>query len=142
MSDPINASKVAPLSALQDALCEIISAQSSLNMPPDPIAPEPSTVPLHRPLFVSETDGNAAHSIEHMRAAFALVRKGAQAQEALKTQVYRLVVQLKEAGIEPKVKTWLDADDGEVTPAAREPVSSCGRCGHEYTGEDCPRCYP
>lgn len=108
MCDPTKAENVAPLNALQSSLCEIISAQSALHMPPEP---QPTSNPAaleFRPAFLSETDVMVAHSIEHMRAAFALVNKAHQAQESLKTQVFRLVVQLRELGAEPRVKTWLD----------------------------------
>ena len=116
MSTPINPNNVQPRSALQSALCEIISAESSLNMPPDPIPyDEGRDGDLERARYLSEIDCNASHAMEHLRSAFALVNRAQQAQEALKTQVYRLTVQLREAGITPRIATWLD---------------ECDECGH------------
>ncbi len=61
--------------------------------------------------YLSETDGMAAHAMEHLHAAVTLVNKAYQQQEALKLQIFRLVTQLREAGITPKVKTWLDEEE-------------------------------
>ena len=114
MSDPIDTAKVHPLVAIQSAMCEIVSSTSSLNMHPDPLT---DTGDPNEQGYLSEVDGNARHSVEHNRAAFDLLRKAAQAQESLKWQVYRLVIQLREAGIKPACKTWLDAEDDPQEPA-------------------------
>jgi hypothetical protein len=51
---------------LQTALCEIISAESALNMSPDPIK---------RPKgdFLSDRDKMVKHAIKHLHAAFAII---------------------------------------------------------------------
>lgn len=108
MSDPIDTTVIGPYGAIQNALCEILSAISALNMPPEPIENvEPNG---YRPLFLSETDGMVQHTIEHMHAVFRLLNMAYHDQESLKMQVYRLVIQLTEAGLTPSVKTWLDED--------------------------------
>ena len=103
MSAPIDTTKVGKYNAIQNALCELVSAESSLNMEPD-FVPDDDTE--HG--YTSEIDLNAKHAVEHMHAAFRLMNMAHHDQESLKTQVFRLVVQLREAGIEPKIKTWLD----------------------------------
>lgn len=114
MSTPIDTTKVGKYQAIQSALCELVSAESSCNMHPDPIPAERTGDPeidAHTPervRYISESDANVKHAIEHMHAAFRLMNMAHHDQEALKTQVYKLVVQLKELGIEPKIKTWLD----------------------------------
>lgn len=66
MSDP---RKVNPDASIDDllhaALLESISARSSLHMYPDPIPGG-----FDGQGFLSETDGNAAHSVEHMLSVF------------------------------------------------------------------------
>ena len=113
MSTPIKADDRAPLEALQSALGEILSAESSLNMHPEPVDLEPEVQKSkiwagEISGYLSETDANAAHAMEHLHAAFALVAKAQLEQEALKHQVFRLVEQLRAVGLRPKVKTWLD----------------------------------
>lgn len=112
MSDPIDTTKVKPLQALQSAASELLSAESSLHMPPESIpADERRPRSTGRPEFLSESDANVAHAIEHVHAAFRLVNMAQHDQDSLKTQIYRLVVQLREAGMAPCVRTWLDEDD-------------------------------
>lgn len=110
MSAPVDTSKVGKYAAIQSALGELVSAESSLNMYPD--VQECSNcriaVLAQDGLYLSQTDSNAAHAVEHLHAAFRLMNMAHHDQESLKTQVYRLVVQLQELGVEPKVKTWLD----------------------------------
>lgn len=118
MSTPQDAANVHPLVAIQSAMGEIVSSTSSLNMHPDPLT---DTGHPDEQGYLSEVDGNARHSVEHNRAAFDLLRKASQAQESLKWQVYKLVVQMREAGITPCVQTWLDAEDDPQEPA---------KCGH------------
>ncbi len=108
MCTPIDPDTVSPMSALQNALCEIVSAESALNMEPDPLT---DTGDPNSRGYLSEVDGWAKHAMEHLHAAFALVGKAASAQQSLKDQVFRLVLQLREANLEPKVRTWLDEDD-------------------------------
>lgn len=121
MSDPVDTTKVGKYQAIQSALCELVSAESSCNMCPDPIpyADVEHVDPLGRDPFISESDANVKHAIEHLHAAFRLMNMAHHDQEALKTQVYKLVVQLKELGVEPKIKTWLDVcslcDSNEIS---------------------------
>lgn len=49
-------------SIVQTLMCEVVSAMSSLNMYPDPKA-----APEGCPGYLSETDGWAAHCMEHLR---------------------------------------------------------------------------
>jgi len=65
---------------------------------------------IPEPAYLSATDANAKHALEHMRAAFMLMGTAHHDQESLKTQVFKLVVQLRDLGIEPKIKTWLDEE--------------------------------
>lgn len=53
---------------LHGALCEIISAQSSLNMYPAPIEGPPRR-------YLSESDEWAQHAMEHLHAAFDLIAR-------------------------------------------------------------------
>jgi hypothetical protein len=121
MCDPIDTTKVGPCNALQNALLEAMSAMSALNMSPEPIKPkcrgcgqewpcnQDTGVEHHRPGFsLSEVDGWAAHSVEHLHAVFRLCQMAHHDMESLKTQVFRLSVQLKDNGMTPCVKTWLD----------------------------------
>ena len=132
MSDPVDTTKVGKYNAIQSALCEIVSAESSCNMHPDPIPPvrtgDPEIDAPERVRYISESDANVKHAIEHMHAAFRLMNMAHHDQESLKTQVYRLVVQLREAGITPKIKTWLDG---------------CSRCNEPIDGDEqifCTKC--
>lgn len=118
MSEPTSADKVHPLTAIQVAMSEIVSSTSSLNMYPDPIAVPGRNAPENG-YYLSDVDANAKHSVEHNRAAFDLLRKASQAQESLKWQVYRLVVQMREAGITPSIKTWLDEYDNDPQKPAK-----------------------
>lgn len=117
MSTPIDTTKAGKYQAIQSALCELVSAESSCNMHPDPIPPERTGDPeidAHTPervRYISESDANVKHALEHMHAAFRLMNMAHHDQEALKTQVYKLVVQLREAGLAPKIKTWFDEED-------------------------------
>lgn len=150
MSAPVDTTKVARYAAIQSALGELVSAESSLNMYPDPVDTKmqrcrvcnlPVVVPatgvvLHdnssgayagrqmdhdaetEPAYLSTVDANAKHALEHLHAAFRLMNMAHHDQESLKTQVYRLVVQLRELGAAPKVKTWLDEEDTCDSPTA------------------------
>lgn len=104
MSAPVDTSKIGKYSAIQSALGELVSAESSLNM-----YPEPTAVP--EPAYLSATDANAKHALEHLHAAFRLMNMAHHDQESLKTQIFKLVVQLRELGVDPRVKTWLDDED-------------------------------
>ncbi len=116
MSDPIDTTRVAKYAAIQSALCELLSVESSLNMRPDPIDPDIiRTVDMWgrvtaepKLLYTSTIDGNAKHAIEHAHAAFRLMNMAHHDQEGLKLQVFRLAEQLRELGATPKIKTWLD----------------------------------
>ena len=76
---------------LHGVLHEIISAESSLNMPPRPVEGSPG-------LFLSEVDQNVSHAVEHLRAAFELAQRGQREHEALVLGLRRLVVCWTEAG--------------------------------------------
>jgi hypothetical protein len=121
MCDPIDTTKVGPYNALQNALCEALSAMSALNMSPEPTQPkcracgqewpcsEDKETEYHRPgFYLSEVDAWAAHAVEHLHAVFRLCQMAHHDMESLKTQVFRLTVELSKAGITPKTKTWLD----------------------------------
>ncbi len=134
MSDPVDTTKVGKYLAIQSALCELVRAESSLNMGPDPIpeselCPEPD----YRPRYTSETDRNAEHSMVHLHAAFRLMNMAHHDQEALKTQVYRLVVQLKELGVDPKIKTWLDVCSRCNVAELSTTEAFCTACTTELT---------
>ena len=50
---------------LQSIMCEVVSAQSALNMYPDPLdKPDKDAV------YLSELDGWAKHAMEHLRVIF------------------------------------------------------------------------
>lgn len=51
------------VSPIDTAMMNIISAESSLNMMPQPIESKSGTK------YLSETDANAAHSVEHIQVA-------------------------------------------------------------------------
>jgi hypothetical protein len=133
MSDSIDTTKVGKYQAIQSALCELVSAESSCNMFPEPIPADP-TVAVDscemrvtpdggavgvctcdprlnhekRTRYISESDANVEHALEHMHAAFRLMNLAHHDQEMLKTQVYKLVVQIEQLGAKPCIKTWLD----------------------------------
>lgn len=121
MSAPVDTSKVGKYAAIQSALCELVSAESSLNMYPDPIETKMvRTTDIYgrvtsepEPAYLSAVDANAKHALEHMHAAFRLMNMAHHDQEALKAQVFGLVTQLRGLGAEPRVKTWLDDDEEE-----------------------------
>jgi hypothetical protein len=116
MSTPIDTTRVEKYAAIQSALCELLSAESSLNMYPDPIEPAiirtvdmwERVTAVPEPAYTSAVDGNAKHAIEHLHAAFRLMNMAHHDQEGLKMQVFRLCMQLRELGVAPKIKTWLD----------------------------------
>lgn len=72
---------------LHGAMNELLSAQSSLNMHADPI-PDATG-------YVSETDSNVKHAMEHLRAAFEFLNKAYQAREADRAKFFRTVVQAR-----------------------------------------------
>jgi hypothetical protein len=125
VSNPIDTTKVGPLAAIQNALCELVSAESSLNMYPDPICDRPTDGQ-----YLSQTDANVAHAMEHMHAAFRLMNMAYQDQETLKTQIYRLVTQLREAGLAPCVSTWLDICPRCDVPTKPDALFSAARGGY------------
>jgi len=138
MSTPIDLSTIKPLQAVRPALVEILSAESSLNMRPDIADGSADVLRVlfehlltevqldalvlgtgkslrqwwaeHREstAYTSGVDRNAAHAVEHLRAAFAIICELGSEQERLKTQVYLLVKQLREISVHPRIKTWLD----------------------------------
>ncbi len=75
--------------ALQGAMNELVSAMSALNMYPDPIKDAEG--------YLSETDGWAKHSMEHMRAVFTLLQRAHSEHEKLKTQLFKARVQIAAA---------------------------------------------
>jgi hypothetical protein len=112
MCDPVDTTKVKPLEAIQNALCEIISVQSSLNMYPDPIPPEvvAREIGEDRTPYLSDSDHWVKHAMEHLHASFRLMQMAHHDQEALKMQIFRLCEQISKLGAKPCVKTWLDED--------------------------------
>jgi hypothetical protein len=74
--------------ALQGALNEIVSAESALNMEPDPVIPKDP--PEGRGPFLSESDAWVQHAMEHMHAAFQLVLRAQRERESLRHQIWRL----------------------------------------------------
>lgn len=90
--------------SIQGALGELVSAMSALNMEPAPLTPPlPAPETLGRPIFLSESDGWAKHSYEHLRAAFELMNQAHTEREKLKTQVYRLELRVRDfrKGVHP-----------------------------------------
>lgn len=69
---------------LQGALIEIISAQSSLNMQPNPVKKPPKDA-----RYLSELDEWAKHAMEHLRAAFDLVRRAEHEEQIRKDKELR-----------------------------------------------------
>lgn len=102
MSAPVDTTSIRPYAAIPSALNELVSAESALNMYPDLLGVGA------QPAYLSATDANVKHAVEHMHAAFRLMNMAYHDQEDLKTQIFRLVVQLRELGVAPKIKTWLD----------------------------------
>ena len=141
MSDPVDTTKVRKYGAIQSALCELVSAESSCNMYPDPIPsertgdPEIDAYEPERVRYISESDANVKHALEHMHAAFRLMNMAHHDQESLKTQVYKLVCQLHEAGIAPKIKTWLDLCSRCETVELADPATEvfCATCTAEIS---------
>lgn len=76
MSKPFRDDKNYPISS---AISEIISGMSALNMAPDPIDPEEKVT--HRPVYLSECDAWAKHSMEHFRAALDRLRSLSEPKE-------------------------------------------------------------
>jgi len=84
MSDPITKTS----DPLHAALHEVLSGISSLNMPADPI---PEEIAKNDPIaFLTKTDANVKHALEHFRAAFDLINRAMQEREKLRTKIYRL----------------------------------------------------
>jgi len=75
---------------IQGAMCEVISAMSSLNMAPQPMKHDP------KDFYLSQTDARASHAMEHMQAVCELLRRAEHEQEMLRAQVCRLEIRLKE----------------------------------------------
>ena len=68
------------------AIHEALSAMSSLNMEPRPL----DTTGKEEPIFLSQSDEWAAHSMEHLRAIIELCNKASVERQALKDKVYKL----------------------------------------------------
>lgn len=66
---------------------ELISAESALNMPPEPIEPDADSRG-----FLSETDAMVKHAMEHLHEAFKQAMKVEREISVLKTKIYRLEV--------------------------------------------------
>jgi hypothetical protein len=73
-----------PLSGAQS---EMVSAMSALNMEPDPI---PYVKSDNGPVFLSQSDGWAKHSLEHIHQAFEFISDAKKKIEAVKTLVFNL----------------------------------------------------
>ena len=84
MSDPIDTTKVGKYQAIQNALCELVSAESSCNMHPDPIPLDPALRDDEVDCrYISESDANVKHALEHMHAAFRLMNMAHHDQEVI-----------------------------------------------------------
>lgn len=75
---------------IQGALCEVISAMSSLNMAPEPMEHDP------KHFYLSQTDAMAAHAMEHLQAVCKLLRRAEHEREMFRVEACRLRIQLKE----------------------------------------------
>jgi len=87
MSAPITRALPDP-NPIQSAMNELVSAMSSLNMAPQPMKYDP------KDFYLSQVDAMAAHSMEHMRATFDLLRQAEQERESLLGQIRRLEIKL------------------------------------------------
>lgn len=74
---------------IQGALCEVISAMSSLNMAPQPISHP------HDQFYLSQVDATAAHAMEHMHAVCELLRRAEHEREMFRAEACRLELRLK-----------------------------------------------
>jgi hypothetical protein len=73
---------------LRGAMSELVSAQSSLNMHADPIPGATG--------YVSETDANVKHAMEHLHAVFVLLHEAWKAREVDRTKFFRVQQKLAE----------------------------------------------
>jgi len=71
------------------AMNELIDAQSSLHMYPDPIPKDEITDGARG--FLSETDSWCKHSIEHSRETFKKLKEIGEMVERIKYELYKLV---------------------------------------------------
>lgn len=86
MCDPIDTC----VDPIQGAMLELISAQSSLNMAPEPMEHKPEE------FYLSQVDYWAAHSMEHMQAVFKYLRAAEKKIRRLEDQVRRYQIELAE----------------------------------------------
>lgn len=73
---------------LRGALNELVSAQSSLNMHADPIPGATG--------YISETDANVKHAMEHIHAVFELVNRAFMDRDTARLKFWRMQVKLAE----------------------------------------------
>ncbi len=73
---------------LQGAMNEVVSAQSSLNMYADPIPGATG--------YVSQTDANVKHAMEHLRAVLVLLDRAWKARDADHEKFHRAQLKLIE----------------------------------------------
>lgn len=73
---------------LHGAMSEIVSGQSALNMPAEAIKNPKGS-------YLSDTDAWANHAYEHFHAALELLNKAHMEREALKTEVYKLSLEIR-----------------------------------------------
>lgn len=73
---------------LRGAMSELVSAQSSLNMYADPIPGATG--------YVSETDANVKHAMEHLRAVLELLNRVWRVREADRMKFHRVQLKLAE----------------------------------------------
>ena len=88
MGVPNKASKENPESSVYS---EMISAESALNMPPDPIATEDS-----EHYYLSQMDGWAKHSLEHIRQAYRNMNEVTDKIKKLERENLKLRIKLAE----------------------------------------------
>jgi hypothetical protein len=75
---------------IHGAISEIFSAMSALNMEPCPVAPSELPSKGGVPVFLSECDVWAKHSMEHLQAALAQLNKVSAERDSLRSQLYSL----------------------------------------------------
>ncbi len=75
---------------LQNIACELISTMSSLNMYPAPVDNLEDTE-NGRPFYLSETDANARHAMEHLQELLSTVRRASHAKDRLKSKLSRMM---------------------------------------------------
>ncbi len=108
--------------AIQGALNEAVSAMSALNMVPEPIA-DPSGN------WLSDRDAWAKHAVEHLHAAFELLKRAHAERERDRARILKL-----EGGIRSQQKNL-----SELAMKLHAPPEKC-RCGGKIDLLVCNNC--